>query len=284
MSITHIFFASFFSFNYYQKENVSTYFKDCDVMKWFLSYAVFLINVTLLSNVSWVDKTRYEYKQCAREKLLRIDGTIRRALFPPRDPAQDVLCGLIAYEKNKIQMAVYTLTNRTIANALIEALGRGVCVEIIIEGANSCASGAQVSLLVEKGASLFVYEKKNSLMHDKFIIFYKNMRNKSIIWTGSANMSKKAFWSNRENVLVSDDITFIKEYQREYKDIVSYIKNKMAREKCNTIIHQRYALLKRLRTLRFLSRRTLHYYNSFLACFYASLLFMKNQEDVIFDL
>ena len=53
-------------------------------------------------------------------------------------------------------------------------------------------------------------------MHNKFILFGKNVGGKSLFWTGSFNFTKSAKMNNQENVVILDEIQLIDRYNKQF--------------------------------------------------------------------
>jgi phosphatidylserine/phosphatidylglycerophosphate/cardiolipin synthase-like enzyme len=155
------------------------------------------------------------------EKILgRSDGRVRKALFSPRDPVTRVLKGLIDAEQRSIKIAIFTLTDTTIVDSLVAAYKRGVTIEIVADGESSTTEYSKIPALKKAGIPTYLFKPRGDrqwrpLMHDKFIIFGETIFGKSLIWTGSFNITRSANERNRENVLILDDAELIADYTAE---------------------------------------------------------------------
>lgn len=140
-------------------------------------------------------------------------------LFSPVDKPTKRLLELIRTSKKRIHAAVYMITDKTIADALIEArLNRGVDVQIITDKVTYDSSYGKGKRLLEQGIPLFIYSnppaKKNSffpngpIMHHKFALF-----DEGTLWTGSFNWTASANRSNQENVVITDDPSVCARFQ-----------------------------------------------------------------------
>lgn len=128
--------------------------------------------------------------------------------FSPDDRPRNKLIELINDAQHRIYAAVYMITDKKIANALVEAKKRGLDVQIITD--QSCAKSefGKIKTLLENNIDVHVYAPEKSarqlsapLMHDKFALIDYNK-----IWTGSYNWTKSASEVNQENaILISDD-------------------------------------------------------------------------------
>lgn len=155
------------------------------------------------------------------------DGCIKRVLFSPDDQIQKILLHLIGVEKESIRLTAYSFTDGQVAQALMDAHDRGVNVQIIADPGCMLDRFGKIPLLKEHEIMVFVYnpdhlskDKKtlvSSIMHNKFIIFGKNISGKSIIWTGSFNWTKAAHKRNQENVVILDDKHCVDKYLQQFE-------------------------------------------------------------------
>ena len=174
-----------------------------------------------------------------------IDGSYKQAFFSPDDDLEDLLIQLIKAEQLSIKAAVFSFTNGDIARALIQAHQRGIEVEIVTD--ISCVKDKfnKVDLLKKAGIKIFVYNPKNSsffnnIMHNKFVVFGKNVGGKSLLWTGSFNFTKSAKINNQENIIVVDEIHLIERYRKQFAILKQRLKGKesikLAHKKNKTIL------------------------------------------------
>lgn len=140
-----------------------------------------------------------------------------KAFFAPIDNLTTLLIERIAAEKKSIHGAVYMLTDKKIAQALIDAKKRGIDVQIIIDQISMCSCG-KGKFLQEAGVPVFVHRTQEfnpytmPLMHHKFFVFGCNADNKALLWTGSWNCTVRGTQHNDENVILVDDPVAIQQY------------------------------------------------------------------------
>lgn len=146
--------------------------------------------------------------------------------FSPEDKLSEHLIALIDKEDKSIQAAVYCLTHRKIANALIQAKKRGVHVELIVDPF-SVKLRTPVHRMSQQGIEIFVWDPEELLvgrsgqasigkpiMHDKFCIL-----GHKIVWTGSFNFTNQADEYNQENAIVLEDVEAAKRFSEEFNKI-----------------------------------------------------------------
>ena len=152
--------------------------------------------------------------------------------FTPRDDIKAHLIELIKHEKKSIDGAMYMLTDKNIAQALIDAYVRGVQVTLVLDQISMDRFG-KGTFLQNNGVRIIEYKTTSfnpfstPIMHHKFLIFGVNgSNNKQLLWTGSFNCTVSASKLNYENVLICDEQDVIKQYKQCFCDLVSRISNK----------------------------------------------------------
>lgn len=143
--------------------------------------------------------------------------------FSPDGHVAEQLIALIDKEEKSIQTAVYSLSHRGIAKALIEAKKRGVAVEVIVDP-YSVKARSPLKKLADAGVSILVWDpptvqsgskkEKRPLMHDKFCIL-----GGASVWTGSFNFTEDANLSNQENAILLQDSSIAKKFQEQFHTI-----------------------------------------------------------------
>jgi mitochondrial cardiolipin hydrolase len=152
-------------------------------------------------------------------------ATIKHVLFSPDDDVQQTLLTFIAEEKEYIAVAAFSFTNAAIANALIDAARRGVKIELVADEQNSQSSYSKVCLLHNHGIAVWLYPsqragkpgKRTGIMHHKFMIFKRSMKDHPILWTGSFNFTRAASDVNQENVIIIDDPLFVNAFLKQFE-------------------------------------------------------------------
>lgn len=97
-----------------------------------------------------------------------------------------------------IDMAVYSITNTKITNALLNAKKRGAKIRIVTDRTMSGNKSSKDKVLVKAGIPLRK-NKKHKIEHNKFAVF-----DGSHIVTGSYNWTNSATKSNSENCIFLD--------------------------------------------------------------------------------
>ncbi|MFA5999327.1 MAG: phospholipase D-like domain-containing protein [Candidatus Babeliales bacterium] len=156
---------------------------------------------------------------------------LSQVFFTPRDDIRSQLIKLIKEERKSIDCAIYMFTDKTIAQALVDAYVRGVKVRIVLDQISMGERYGKGSFLQKNGVIVFVHTTPLSfnafttpIMHNKFFIFGLNEKtNKGLLWTGSFNCTASASNLHDENVIVTDDVSAIQEYQQCFLQLVNRI-------------------------------------------------------------
>ena len=163
--------------------------------------------------------------------------TNANAYFAPDDNLEDILCQYIAREHEAIDIAVYSFTNKRIAQALIDAHKRGVTIRIVTDQYGIRDRFSKLQLLQENNIPIFVYDPMyrgksaatlNDAMHNKFLILKKNYGELPCVWTGSFNFTKSATKSNQENVLTTQEDAIVQKYVAQFNRLLQRCKKIIA--------------------------------------------------------
>ena len=142
-------------------------------------------------------------------------GPIREILgvyFSPNGGCEDQILYWIDRANSSIEILIYSFTLDSIGDALVEAHGRGVEVQVVFEVGQIIQSSEYWKL---KEAGIDVRNDTNSgYMHDKIMII-----DGVIVLTGSFNYSENAEETNNENLLVINSTIIATTYEDEFTKI-----------------------------------------------------------------
>lgn len=115
--------------------------------------------------------------------------------------------------KSSINLAIYSLTNDRIRDALIKAHQKGVDVKIFTDDREFFKDDMKVL----KSAGIFVAndENTNALMHNKFMIIDKKR-----VWSGSCNYTYYAFYRNNENLVKMNGFKIAEVYEEQFRELL----------------------------------------------------------------
>lgn len=135
----------------------------------------------------------------------------------------DTLAKYISNATETIDINIYNIDNREQATAIITALNnafdRGVRVRVISDGAatNSGLSNLRSGIGVIRSKTGQTY----GIMHNKTIIIDADVAdaNKSIVITGSTNMTEKQLLDDPNNIILIQDQSLAKAYTLEFNEM-----------------------------------------------------------------
>ncbi|CAL1541037.1 unnamed protein product [Lymnaea stagnalis] len=121
--------------------------------------------------------------------------------------------------KTTVDICVYIITCKDLAEILMKMFKRGVKIRIITDKDQLQASGSQIWSLRKEGIPVRTNDS-SYLMHHKFVII-----DNRVLINGSFNWTYQAITGNQENVLITDDdavtSVFKAEFQRLWEDFGS---------------------------------------------------------------
>lgn len=137
---------------------------------------------------------------------------------------KDELLQRISDSNSCIKIAVAWFTNRDLFAAILDALDRGVDIDLIIvdDIINRNIFGLNFSEFIKKGGKLCFADNKKSLMHHKFCIF-----DNKIVASGSYNWTYTAESKNSENIIVTDDSKVCENFEIHFLDIWDKLKPRL---------------------------------------------------------
>jgi phosphatidylserine/phosphatidylglycerophosphate/cardiolipin synthase-like enzyme len=206
----------------------------------FFERVLFTIVFVAIVAVFWLAVRQLEYgrspiayaqKTLFSPKSVTVDPSyqVKKALFSPDDDIATALIGLIEGETEAIKAAIYLLTHREIAQALIDARERGVNVELVVDPNSVDSRFSKGSLLARHGIPIYVYKpytstakssgEQSSLMHNKFFVFKNTVGNRKVLVTGSFNATRSASTLNQENMLFIDDPALADAYLTQFEKL-----------------------------------------------------------------
>lgn len=128
--------------------------------------------------------------------------------FSLYDDPELIIIKNIDNAKEFINIAMYTFTDREIAQAVIRARDRGVDIKIYLDRSQVNAKYSRSRYFVNNAIEGIRISSNNYIMHNKFAVI-----DNKIVITGSYNWTASAGERNDENLLVIDDESIIEKYQ-----------------------------------------------------------------------
>jgi len=130
---------------------------------------------------------------------------------PPEQPGDiaHAVVGYIDATERTLDVAAFELDNRTITDALVRAVRRGVRVRLVTESNYLDESG--VKALQAVGVPVVDDKRDSALMHNKFMVF-----DRKAVWTGSMNFTENCAYRNNNNGLYIPDVKLAENYGTKF--------------------------------------------------------------------
>ena len=143
-----------------------------------------------------------------------LDGTLVESYFTPEDDvAGERIVAYLRSARTSIAFMVFSLTAGGIAQALGEAMQRGVTVRGVFERGNASSLFSQYPSLKALGMDVLLDGNPDQMHHKVFIV------DDRVVMTGSYNYSSSAEHANDENVLIVDDARLAQAYASEFRRV-----------------------------------------------------------------
>jgi len=133
-------------------------------------------------------------------------------LFFP-DPSGDNVarvCREIDNARRRVWLAMFTLTDDVLSNALLRASKRGVDVRLVVDDEQCDAMGADPRRLAEAGVPVAT-DKSWARMHHKFAVV------DNAVLSGSFNWTCQASRANCENLCIMKERAVVQQFAQEFK-------------------------------------------------------------------
>ena len=136
-----------------------------------------------------------------------------RAWFGPEDPMVETVQGIIGASRRTLDVAVFTITDDRLAEAVHDAARRGVRVRIITDDDKAHDRGSDVFDLRAAGIPV-APDRSPFHFHHKFCLV-----DERVLLTGSYNWTRGADRDNRENFLVTQEPALVSRYQAAFEQL-----------------------------------------------------------------
>ena len=115
--------------------------------------------------------------------------------------------------KVSIDVCLYILTCPEFGNMVLECLGRGVDVRIIVDFTSVQENGLEVNRLRQRGVSIRGQRQQHHI-HHKFVIV-----DSKILLNGSFNWTQTAVTGNNENVVITSNAYLVNKFLAEFNKL-----------------------------------------------------------------
>lgn len=131
--------------------------------------------------------------------------------FSPNGGAQQAIVNTIGQARQSVLVQAYGFTNAAIAKALVDAKGRGVRVEAVLDKSNVTGQYSGVTFLKNAGILVWI-DSAHAIAHNKVMVI-----DGATVITGSFNFTKAAEEKNAENVLIIRDQGLARLYMENWE-------------------------------------------------------------------
>jgi len=120
-----------------------------------------------------------------------------------------------------VDAALYSLSLKSVRDALLRAHKRGVRVRLVMESENM--DRAVPETLKEAGIPM-IGDRRQGLMHNKFIVI-----DGQEVWTGSTNLTNSGVYSDNNNLIRIRSKEVAADYSKEFEEM--FLEDKFGRDK-----------------------------------------------------
>ena len=129
--------------------------------------------------------------------------------FAPSPKIAPALCAFIRSAARSVDVCAFDIKLSSVADALIEAKERKIAVRIVTD--TDYLKNDALGRLSRAGIPI-VSDRKNSLMHNKFIVV-----DSRYVWTGSFNLTDNGAWKNDNNAILIESPAVAAGYQARFE-------------------------------------------------------------------
>ena len=145
------------------------------------------------------------------KKYFKPKPVICECYFFPNPSNEQRVVNMFRTCKKTLDLAIFTFTRDSIAQAILEAQQRGVKIRCIGDDGNSKVKGSDVRLLASVGIPCKTDNNLRFHMHNKMAII-----DNSVVITGSFNWTSQAVNKNQDNILFIEDKNIAQQYTDYY--------------------------------------------------------------------
>lgn len=134
------------------------------------------------------------------------------------DDLESAVVGELNAAQDSVHVAIYTFTSQPIQDALLNALGRGVAVQVVMDAGQlddiPDQTAVKVNLSEAGGSVRATLGWNGGLMHDKIAII-----DAATVLTGSYNYTPTATTRSDENLVILADPGLAASYEAAFEEI-----------------------------------------------------------------
>ena len=147
-----------------------------------------------------------------------------RVIFSPDKKIVNFAMRQCLSARKTVDIAVYLIGSKRVANALVKAHKKGISIRMIIDGKVARSRYSKDDFLKNKGIEVRTIRVRGGSMHSKFIL----IDGEKLI-AGSANLTNDANYRNHEFIFVSEDPKIIEPFSAKFKEMWAISKKQTSR-------------------------------------------------------
>lgn len=177
--------------------------------------------VQLIRNVNnYINNHYYSY-----------NPTVFECHFFPNPQNEVKIANMLRTVKTTLDIAIFSLTNNTLYEAIKEVWNAGCKVRIIADDECCKNFGSDVYRLAAIGIPVKTDNSEKFHMHHKFAII-----DNAVVVTGSFNWTTQAVLNNQENILFIENDGLAKQYTDEYNHLWETFTVSISQEKAKKLV------------------------------------------------
>lgn len=133
------------------------------------------------------------------------------AFFSPGKDCLNEIGRFIDDSIKSLDICVFTITDNRITEKIIAAFNRKIRIRIISDDTKSEDRGSDLDYLKSRGVDC-LFDSTPAHMHHKFAI-----SDNKLLLNGSYNWTRSASTENNENIAVTNDISLVKSFHKEFE-------------------------------------------------------------------
>ncbi|MBN1850682.1 MAG: hypothetical protein JW932_19080 [Deltaproteobacteria bacterium] len=139
-----------------------------------------------------------------------------QVLFSPEDRIISYIMDEFDSALKSIDIVVFLIGSKTVANALVKVRKKGVAVRMIIDANVARSRYSYDEFLIKNDIEVKTIKVRGGSMHSKFILI-----DGVKLIAGSANLTNDANYRNHEFIFVTDDPALIQPFSSKFEELWS---------------------------------------------------------------
>jgi hypothetical protein len=173
-------------------------------------------------NILTLSKVAHNY---ILDNYYSYNPTVFECHFFPNPSNEVKIANMLRTVKKKMDIAIFSLSNDTLYEAIKEVWEAGCEVRVIADDECCKNFGSDIYKLAALGIPVKTDDSEKFHMHHKFAVI-----DESLVVTGSFNWTSQAVSSNQENILFLENKGLAKQYTDEYNHLWDTFQSKITKE------------------------------------------------------